>query len=84
MTYPSPYLHALARDSNHVVVVFTTEDVESVLRRTGRFSTESWPEERMLRFLKDQEGSLSELLADKGLEILERELALWEETVAAR
>ena len=72
MTYPYP-------DSNHVVVIFTTEDVESVLRRTQRFSPESWPEERMLRFLKDQEGSLSELVADKGLEILERELALWEE-----
>jgi hypothetical protein len=79
MTHPYPYLHALARDSNHVVVVFTTEDVESVLRLTGKFSPESWPEERMLRFLKDQEGSLSELLADKGLEILGRELALWEE-----
>jgi len=79
MTYPYPYLHALARDSNHVVVVFTTEDVESVLRLTGKFSPESWPEERMLRFLKDQEGSLSELLGDKGRGILERELALWEE-----
>ena len=66
-------IYMLAQEYECVVVIFNAEDVESLLRRNGK----EWTREEMLRFLEAQRDTLSELLADKGLEILERELKEW-------
>ena len=69
-------IHQLAREAECVVVIFDVEDVEAVIRLSG-LGMEGWTRDKMLRFLQDQGDSLSELVADKGLEILERELKEW-------
>lgn len=69
-------IHELAREKKCVVVVFTIEDVASVMRHTNK----SLSPEAMWWFLEEQGESLPELLADKGLEILERELTVWSGT----
>ena len=66
-------IYMLAQEHECVVVIFNAEDVESLLRRNGK----EWTREEMLRFLEAQRDTLSELLADKGLEILDRELKEW-------
>ncbi len=67
-------IYQMARQLDCVVVVFNVEDVGDVLRRNGK----EWTREKMWRFLDAQRDTLSELVADKGLETLERELAAWE------
>lgn len=71
-------IHELAREKKCVVVVFTIEDVEDVIRLSANdIGMEGWTREKMWWFLEEQRGTLPELLADKGLEILERELTVW-------
>ena len=73
-------IQQLAREAECVVVIFDVEDVEAVIRLSG-LGMEEWTREKMLRFLQAQGDSLSELVADKGLEILERELKEWSDTI---
>lgn len=66
-------IHMLARRNKCVIVIFDVEDVAALMRRTNK----ALSQEGMWWFLEAQGDTLSELLADKGLEILERELTEW-------
>ena len=74
-------IHELAREKKCVVVIFDVEDVEFVIRLSANdIGMEGWTRDKMWRFLEEQRDTLSELVANKGLEILERELTVWSDT----